>query len=177
MSGRGELGESRCREILEVGPEAGREEIRASYLLLKSLYAPGSTGGLPSMDEFSPQAQAGILAEIEEAYGELSGRRETVAPAPAPVPVPALAPGEILDGPGLGRIRAAAGFTLEQMGAETSVRPTYLAALEEERFLDLPSAAVIVRGYLTAYLAALGVASDASVASYVQRFQRWQAKG
>ena len=62
------------------------------------------------------------------------------------------------------------------MAAETSVRLAYLEALEEERFPDLPTAAVIVRGYLAAFLATLGLEAGPSVADYVQRFQRWQGK-
>jgi len=66
--------------------------------------------------------------------------------------------------------------TLEHMAADTSVRLVYLEALEEERFKDLPSAQVIVRGYLSAYLSALGMDPEATLTDYLGRFQRWQGK-
>jgi len=168
MSG---LGEARCRELLEVAPDAGLDEVRRAYGFLRGLYSPGSTAlGAAAMDEFSPEAQARVLAEVEAAYLELCGLLEKVAPPPPPrrsLP----APDKVLDGPGLRRIREAAGFTLEHLAAETSVRQTFLTALEEERFNDLPAAAVIVRGYLTAYLAALGIDSEGTVTDYVRRCQ------
>ena len=168
MSG---LGETRCREILEVAPDAGLDEVRRSYGFLRGLYGPGaSVLGAAGMDEFSPEAQARVLAEVEAAYLELCGLLETAAPPPPPRRI-LPAPDQILDGPGLRRVREAAGFTLEYLAAETSVRQAFLAALEEERFNDLPAAAVIVRGYLTAYLAALGMDSEATVIDYVRRCQ------
>ena len=177
MSGQGTpLGEARCWEILEVGPETTREELRHAYLALKGLYSAGSGMDLPAMDEFDPAVQAGIMADIEAAYLELCGLQDPPPPPPAPPPV-APPPGQILDGPALRRIREGAGITLDHLVAETSIRPNYLEALEEERFQDLPSAPVIVRGYLTAYLAVLGFASEASVVDYGLRFQRWRGKG
>jgi hypothetical protein len=175
MTPREPLGEARCREILEVAPEAGLDEIRRAHAFLRGLYLPGS-GGLvaPSMDEFSPEAQARVLAEIEAAFAELCGLVDAAQPAPPP-PRPR-APDRVLDGPGLRRIREESGFTLEAMASETNVRAAYLDALEQERFRDLPSAGVIVRGYLTAYLAALSVDSPGTVAEYVLRYQRWQGK-
>jgi hypothetical protein len=166
-------GEAQCREILEVGPEATHEDIRRSYLFLKELYAPGSTLlAAPLMDEFAPGTQARILAELETAYQELRELAEAARPAPPPTPqAPAQDPGRYLDGPALRGLREARGFNLEHMAAETSVRLAYLTALEEERFGELPAAAVIVRGYLTAYLAALGLEAPAAVAEYVRRGQ------
>ncbi|BDU73614.1 helix-turn-helix domain-containing protein [Mesoterricola silvestris] len=173
MTGLPPFGEARCREILEVDPGAGLDEIRRAHTFLKGLYA-GST--LPTMDEFDPEAQARVLAEVEAAFAELCGLLDGPQPPPRPVPAPARDPGGVLDGPALRRTREAAGFTLERMAGETHVRISYLQALEEESFLDLPSAAVIVRGYLTAYFAALGQDPGGTVADYVQRFQRWQGK-
>ncbi len=168
------LGEARCREILEVDAGCGLDDVRRAYTFLKGLY---SGSGLPAMDEFEPEAQARILAEVEAAYAELCGILDAPQPAPRPVPEAVREPGRALDGPALRRAREAAGFTLERMAAETNVRGAYLEALEEERFRDLPSAAVIVRGYLTAYLAALGLDPGTTVADYAQRFQGWRGKG
>lgn len=174
---RAPRGEAWCREVLEVGPEAGPEEIRRAYVFLRALYAPDSAVLPPvSMDEFDPGVQARILEDVEAAHAELCLLVEPPPPPPPPSRPAPPEPGRILDGAGLRGLREAAGFSLDHLAAETSVRRSYLEALEEERFRDLPSAAVIVRGYLTAYLAALGAASDASVADYSRRFQAWQGK-
>jgi len=171
-------GEARCREILEVGSEASQDDIRRAHGFLKALYAPGSTGlSAPYLDEFAPEIQAGILAEIEAAFAELCLLHDAANLPPAPPPrMLSREPDRILDGPALRAIREAEGFTLERMATETSVRQTCVEALEEERYRDLPSAAVIVRGYVTAYLSALGRTDDATVADYVRRFQAWQGK-
>lgn len=173
MSGR--LGEARCREILEVGPGAGPDEIHRAYQFLRHLYAEGGLAA-PSMDEFSGEAMEQVRLEVEAAYRELCEALEPERPAP-PAVRPALPdPSLVLDGAGLRRLREAQGFTLERLAAETSVRAAYLEALEDERFRDLPGAAVIVRGYLTAWFAALGMDGERSVADYVRRFQAWHGK-
>ncbi|GEM_PF-1287342 len=177
MTAREPLGEARCREILEVGPEATQEDIRRAYIFLRGLYAPDSPAlAAPSMDEFDPLVVARILAEVEAAYAELCERQEAALPAPLPVRTVVSEPDHALDGPSMRALREAGGFTLERLASETSIRLAYLEALEEERFRDLPSAPVIVRGYLTAYLAALGVGGEATITGYVHRFQMWQGK-
>jgi hypothetical protein len=168
-------GEARCREILELEPGAGLDEVRRAHTFLHNLYAPGGGLNAPAMDEFDEAEQARILAEVEAAFVELCGLLDT--PFPPPRPARAEAPEDrILDGAGLRHVREAAGYDLERLAAETNVRAAFLEALEDERFRDLPSAAVIVRGYLTASFAALGLSAEASVADYVLRFQRWQGK-
>jgi hypothetical protein len=170
-------GEARCLEILELEAGASKDDIRRAYGFLKALYAPGETGDMAAtMDEFAPHIRARILSEVEAAYLELCGLEEAAQPPPPPVRPVLPDPSQVLDGPALGRLREAAGFTLERLGAETSVRLHYLEALEEERFADLPSPPVIVRGYLAAYLAALGLEAEATLNDYVKRFQKWQGK-
>jgi hypothetical protein len=126
------------------------------------------------MDEFSEEAREAVLEEVERAFQELSALLEPAAAKPPAERRPAPEPDRILDGPGLRALREGQGLTLEEMSAETSIRPGFLEALEQERFKDLPSATVIVRGYLTAYLSALGVAGEATVADYVRRFGQGQ---
>lgn len=164
------LGEARCREILEVGPEASPEEIYRSYAFLKELYGPGPQAAFaPSMDEFSPGAKAAVLREVEAAFEELRRTLAPPAPARSRAPLATPEPDRILAGPDLRRIRESRGLTLEDLALETSVRLAFLEALEEERFGDLPGPPVIVRGYLTAYLSALGITSEGSVADYLRR--------
>jgi flagellar biosynthesis protein FlhG len=76
----------------------------------------------------------------------------------------------------LRRARDAAGFTLDQVAAETNVRRESLSALEDERFEQLRLATVNVRGYLTAFVNTIGLPADDVVPAYMERFIRWQAR-
>ncbi|BDU77472.1 helix-turn-helix domain-containing protein [Mesoterricola sediminis] len=171
------LGEAKCREILEVDASAGLEEIRRAHAFLRALYGGGdSPFPMPSMDEFSPEARARVLEEVEAAFQELCSLVEPAPPPPPAARPRAPEPRGILDGPALRALRESQGLTLEHLAQETSIRIPFLAALEAERFQDLPGAAVIVRGYLTAYLAALGVDAEATVADYARRCQAAQGR-
>jgi hypothetical protein len=171
------LSEEDCRRILEVSASASMEDITHEYHRLKRIYGEeGGTFDAISMDEFSPPIRRQILQEIEAAYKELCKFRVETPPLPVPAPVLVLERDLPSDGTGLRRAREASGFSLERVVAETNVRIDYLAALEEERFEDLPTAAVYVRGYLTSYLAAIGQSSEQVVSEYMQRHREWLAK-
>jgi curved DNA-binding protein CbpA len=183
------LEERRCRRILEVAPGASLEEITRAYRLLRQLH--GQDTGIfaaPAMDEFSAEARRDALEAIETAYAALSAP-ETREEAPAaqdvqaarPVPdAPAARPALASVPPGaataLGRARDAAGLTLDQVSAETHVRRDYLQALEEERFESLRLPTVNVRGYLTAFAGAVGLAEAGFVPAYMEKFIAWQAR-
>ena len=81
-----------------------------------------------------------------------------------------------MDGKALRRFREAAGVPLDLVASRTHVRAEHLRALEEERYWDLPPAAVNVRGFLAAYLAELGLPVDEIAAPYMERFQAWRAR-
>jgi len=171
------LSEQECRRILEVPEAASMEDIAHEYHRLKRIY--GEEGGpfdTISMDEFSPPIRRQILQDIETAYKELCRLYVEAPPLPAPPPILILDRNLPSDGTGLRRAREASGFSLERVVAETNVRIDYLAALEDERFEDLPTAAVYVRGYLTSYLAAIGQSSEQVVSEYMQRHREWLAK-
>jgi curved DNA-binding protein CbpA len=171
------LDEAACRRILEVSAEAHPEEISQAYLRLKRIYQDDrSPVTAPSMDEFSDEARRSILADIERAYAALSHRWDEAKPHPHPPPPSSLKESLPLDGPGLRKVREAEDLTLDYIAAQTHVRREFLAALEEERFADLPHAAVNVRGFLTAYVTELGLPAEALVAAYMQRFQQWQGQ-
>jgi len=171
------LGEGPCRQILEVSPEASLDEITQAYHRMKRFYqddrAPYSA---PSMDEFSGEARAQILEEIEAAYRELCQLQAEAQPTLHPAPPPSLKAQPPLDGAALREVREAEGLTLDFITSQTHVRREFLQALEEERFADLPHAAVNVRGFLTAYVAELGLPVEVVVQGYMQRYQQWQAR-
>jgi hypothetical protein len=170
------LDEARSRRTLEVGPDATLDEITRSYHLLKRIYAKDlAVFTAPAMDEFAVDARREVLEEIEAAYALLCGKAQA---QPAPLPArtgepdrPPAAPRTVL-----GRAREAAGMTLDQVAAETHVRPEYLAALEQEDFQGLPLAPVNVRGYLTAFVQAVRVPEEDVVTGYMARFVRWHSQ-
>lgn len=171
------MDERNCRRILEVAKDASMEEITHAYHLLKRLYEKEqSVFTAPSMEEFSPEAREEVLSEIEAAYRELSRLHAEAQPqihlAPVVLPEGTLP----ADGQGLRRVREAVGASLDFVAAQTHVRVEYLSALEDERFWDLPLAAVNVRGFLTAYATEIGLPADEVVPPYMQRYQQWQAQ-
>jgi len=171
------LEEGRCREILEVSDEATLEEIHQAYHRLKRLYEDEHAAFLvPSMDEFSLEARETVLADLGAAHRRLCQQHEAAHPQIHVLPPPALDEAHLpTDGPSLRKIREATGATLEYLASETHVREDFLKALEEERFADLPHAAVNVRGFLAAYVTELGLPTEAIVAGYMQRYQAWQS--
>lgn len=196
------LEEAASRQILEVPAEASLEDITAAYLLLKRIHGSelGIFGG-SAMEEFSQDARRDALADIEAAYrmlralstqatpqseGALAAPQESAPPPePAPQPEPAREPqpqpqvlrkADAIPGTFLEGARGAAGFSLEDVAAETHVPMAYLQALEEERFGELPSAPVRVRGFLTAFVTAIGLGAEAIVPPYMEKFQQWQAR-
>ena len=167
----------RCRQILEVSPEATREEITSAYHHLKRIH--GAEPGLAiaaSMEEFSLEARQQVMAEIEEAYALLKAiPTEAYVPEPEPV-APEPDPLEEVPGNGssLRRARTKAGLTLDQVAQETCVRREYLKALEDEEFQDLTRLAPVnIRGYLTAFANTVGVPADAIVPVVMERFATW----
>lgn len=171
------LEEGRCREILEVPDTATLEEIHQAYQRLKRLYEDDRASFLaPSMDEFSPEAREAILVELTAAHNRLCQQHEIAHPQIHVLPPPPLDEAHLpTDGPSLRKIREATGATLEYLASETHVREDFLKALEEERFADLPHAAVNVRGFLAAYVTELGLPTEAIVDGYMQRYQAWQS--
>lgn len=169
--------ERQCLRILEIPEDASMEDITQAYQMMKRIYEKEeSVFTAPSMDEFSPEAREGILAAIEAAYHELvrihAGSRPQFQPPPVAPP-----PGDLpLDGKALRRFRENLGVSLGHVAAQTHVRVEHLRALEDERYSELPPAAVNVRGFLTAYVSELGLPADDIVPPYMRRFQAWRAR-
>ena len=170
------MDERECRKILEVLEDASMADITQAYHLMKRIYEKEQAiFAAPSMDEFSPEAREEILEEIETAYRELSRIHHETQPQIHLLPVLPVG-GLPSDGEALRRFREAAGVSLEYVASQTHVRVEFLSALEEERFWDLPLAAVNVRGFLSAYATEIGLPAEEVVPPYMQRFQQWQAR-
>ena len=83
------------------------------------------------------------------------------------------------DGPRLRRARMHRGFELEDIGEITKITVTHLQAIEDEAFDTLP-AAVYVRGFVAAYVRAIGLDPKRVVTSYMARLEearRGKARG
>ncbi|MDH3211510.1 MAG: helix-turn-helix domain-containing protein [Myxococcales bacterium] len=181
-------------EILEVAPDASREEVERAYRLARSTYADDSLAGYSVFGEGDAQA---LLQRIDAAYRVLSNdesRRAYVESLRAEgsfaevlpplveefTQADALPGADVLaeaeeesdefDGARLRRSRMRCGLEIEEIAEITKVNPTYLRSIEEERFSELP-AAVYVRGFVSAYASCLGLDARRVAASYVRRLE------
>lgn len=166
-----------CRRVLEVPDDASMEDISHAYQHMKRIYEnERAVYAAPSMDEFSKEAREEVLAEIETAYHELSRLHVESQPQVHVVPMALPERDRPIDGKTLRSLRESQGISLEYVSSQTHVRFEHLQALEEERFWDLPPAAVNVRGFLSAYAAEVGLPVEEVVPPYMERFQKWQAR-
>jgi curved DNA-binding protein CbpA len=182
-------------EILEVQPNASRDEIERAYRLAQATYAEDSLAGYSVFGEGDAEA---LRERIETAYRVLSdeeSRRAYRASLSGGGPIDEgempdsaagaglarpVAPvddfGEIdeesgeFDGAQLRRSRLRRGIDLDEVASITKINPTYLRFIEEERFSDLP-AQVYVRGFVTAYASCVGLDPKRVAASYMRRFR------
>lgn len=190
------LSEQDYYEVLEVGRDAGRDEIERAYRLACATYTEDSLAGYSVFED----GDVGLIRDrLDLAYRTLSDPEERaaydrslakaeVAPVSASASDPAtlaetnaatLEPleafeeldeqGGEFDGSRLRRTRLRHGLELEDIAGVTKVNPTYLRFLEEERFDGLP-AAVYVRGFVMGYASCLGLDPKAVAKSYMQRY-------
>lgn len=118
----------------------------------------------------APQAVADPLAHTSEI--------RHIAPAPEPVP-PAVATkvsaDTIFTGELLKQIRESQRITLKEISDRTRLSVHSLAALESERYEDLPNARVYVRGFVRCLAAEIGLDKDHVSRTYVPRWEAWFA--
>lgn len=165
-----------CLRTLALPDGASLEQISQAYSLLKRVYGTEAANhAAPAMEEFSPEARAAVLADIEEAYQTLARSHAVTRPVLQPPEKP-LAVTFHWEKASLKEVRETLGIALDLVAAQTHIRQEYLSALEEERFADLPLAAVNIRGFLTAFVKDLGLAAEPFVPAYMQRYQHWQAR-
>lgn len=176
MSAPEPMSERQCLRTLALPEGASAEQISQAYALLKRIYGTETANHVaPAMEEFSPEARAAVLAEIEEAFQTLS-RGHDLTRHLLHAPVKPLEATLHLEEASLKELREALGVSLDLVAAQTRIRLEYLSALEEERFADLPLAAVNIRGFLTAFVKHLGLAAEPFVPAYMQRYQDWRAR-
>ena len=192
------LSEQSHYEVLEIPRDAGPEGIERAYRLILATYAEDALPGYSVVraadaaairervetayrvlsNAQSRRSYDSGLAEDRRAETEPAPPPETLddealvrrAEAPAGVePFEDVEEGDEYDGARLRRARLRRGLDLEEITVRTKVNPGYLAALEEERYADLPPR-VYVRGFVMAVAACLGLDPVAVAASYMRRY-------
>jgi flagellar biosynthesis protein FlhG len=178
-------------EILEVARDGTADQVERAYRVARATYASDSLATYSVYDESEQRA---LQERIELAYAVLSDTQQRSAYDASLGPGPRVelslsfadegeqglenAP-EIrgfeesvedgpFDGARLRRWRIARGIELERIASATKISASYLRSLEEERFDALP-ASVYVRGFLTAYVRAVGLDADRVVPNYMER--------
>jgi flagellar biosynthesis protein FlhG len=174
-------------EILEVAPDATREEIERAYRLVRATYDDHSLAGYSVFGDGDAQE---LLQRIDAAYRVLSNEESRRAYTESlhrgePLAEVALPPDDLadseefaeieeesgdFDGSRLRRRRMRCGMEIEEIAGITKVNPTYLRFIEEERFSELP-APVYVRGFVSAYASCVGLDASRVAASYMQRLE------
>jgi flagellar biosynthesis protein FlhG len=181
-------------EILELSPEATSEQVERAYRVARATYA---TDSLATYSVYDESEQRALQERIELAYSVLSDPERRIAYdatlGASPRVELALSFADedekglenapeirgfeeaVDDGPWGGarlrRWRIARGIELDRIASATKVSVSYLRSLEEERFEALP-ATVYVRGFLTAYVRAVGLEAERVVPQYMELVSR-----
>ncbi len=157
-------------------------EVHRAYRRRRALYDESS---LATYTLLTAEERARELARLEAAYRAILA--ETAAPAPLAAAVRPAPGGPAVDlqdvtaagspGATLRAAREARGFSLDDLAAETKIRPPLLAALEAQRLAELP-AAVFVRGFVVQCGRVLGLGDPEQLArEYVQLLGRTDDSG
>ncbi|MEE8507705.1 MAG: helix-turn-helix domain-containing protein [Myxococcota bacterium] len=185
-------------EVLEISRGVSPEEIERAYWVARSCYADDSLA-LYSVFDLSDAAvireridlayrvltdmearrvyDAKLAAEELESVDPVDVRRSQSAAKTPDVQTVAFdefdaeeQSGEF-DGARLRRERVRRGFELEQVAGITKINPSYLRAVEDERYEELPPP-VYVRGFVAAYACAVGLDPAKVVGSYMAGMSR-----
>ncbi|MBM4383643.1 MAG: helix-turn-helix domain-containing protein [Deltaproteobacteria bacterium] len=178
-------------EILEVARDANAEQIERAYRIARATYSADS---LATYSVYDDKEVSALQERIELAYSVLRDVDQRAAYDATLGGEPRVelalsfadesedeleAAPEIrgfeesvyeggVDGARLRRWRMARGIELERIASATKIGASYLKSLEEEDFAALP-ATVYVRGFVTAYVRAVGLDADRVVPIYMQR--------
>ncbi len=96
-----------------------------------------------------------------------------IRPPPSPIE---LAPGTEITGELLRQLREQRGVTLKEIEEVTRVRAISLAAIEAERYDELPDVKIYIRGFVQALARTIGVDAELASASYLARWDRWRER-
>ncbi len=187
-------------DLLEVEPTASEESIRRANRRVGQIYASDSIviGGL-----YRPARLEKMQGQIEYAYDTLMNpakrrlndsalfpdglpteatppvvrydSRVAIAAADRPK-APTVDKNTVFSGGLLQEYREACGYELREIADHTKIGLSYLRAIEEERYRDLP-AMVYVRGFLAEYAKMLDLDVAQVLETYLHRVQQAQGPG
>ena len=92
---------------------------------------------------------------------------------PPPEPVKPKDENGSFTGERIKKMREQKGLTLKEIAEKTKISVAVLQALEDERYEDMPSARVYVRGFVRCLAEEIGLDKDQVSQSYVPRWERW----
>jgi flagellar biosynthesis protein FlhG len=182
-------------ELLEIYPGASEEEVRRARKQIREWYG---SEGLAGRGAASEAERVEYLQKSEEAHATLldrSKRREydrRVFPDGFPsaherpeslrdsiagqvtatrdsLPDVEVGADQIVDGAFLGRVRRELGVELVDICNRAKISITYLRAIEEERFADLPEA-VFTRGFVTEFARFLKIDAQRAVRDFMAKY-------
>ncbi|MBL4632529.1 MAG: helix-turn-helix domain-containing protein, partial [Kofleriaceae bacterium] len=180
-------------ELLQVEPTASDEIIRRANRRIRQVYAKDSpvVGGLYRkaaliklhkrfdhayevlMDPIKRRANDATLfpdgKPSDDITHQLPAIELGVAPLESERPeMPPIDESTVYSGEFLRRVREARGLDLRDISDQSKIGMSYLNAIEEESYLELP-AAVYVRGFLLEYSKRLGLPPNVVLESYLER--------
>ncbi len=117
--------------------------------------------GFPAFKEQFSDGRRGITGRVQSPHDSL--------------PRVELTDDQMVDGAFLGKVRRERGIELEDISNRAKISISYLKALEEERFMDLPEA-VYVRGFVTEYARYLKINSQRAVDDFMATYEAFMNK-
>ncbi|MBW2276585.1 MAG: helix-turn-helix domain-containing protein [Deltaproteobacteria bacterium] len=187
--------EQNLYELLEIYPGASEEEVRRALKRIREWFG---IDGLAASGACSDEEREGYQQAAEEAHATLldkSKRREydrghfpdgfpapgrrfpserdsiagTVATTRDSLPLVELTDATLVDGAFLGRIRRERNVELIDISNRAKISKSYLKAIEEERFEELP-APVFIRGFVTEYARFLKIDPQRAVRDFMAKY-------
>ena len=165
--------------LLDLEPEADREEIESSYRHLCRLYEPGRRDlSIQLLEgEWSEEERLALLDQINAAYGRIMSHLESDSPARLDDTLSdsllesADAPMEY-SGQELRRIREEKGIGLHEIYKRTQLPYKLFANIEQEKYAKLPEPGLL-RWYVSVYAKLLGLDAKKAADEYMKRYRRW----
>jgi len=188
-------GSQNLYELLEIYPGASEEEVRRALKRIREWFG---IDGLAASGACSDEEREAYQQAAEEAHATLldkSKRREydrghfpdgfpapgrsfpserdsiagTVTTTRDSLPLVELTDDTLVDGAFLGRIRRERNVELIDISNRAKISKSYLEAIEEERFEDLP-APVFIRGFVTEYARFLKIDPQRAVRDFMAKY-------
>jgi flagellar biosynthesis protein FlhG len=182
-------------ELLEIYPGASEEEVRRARKQIREWYGPEGLAGRGACGEAerveylrrTGEAHATLLDRSKRrdydrsafpdgfpsAHERPANQRDSIAGQVTAtrdsLPDVEIADGQIVDGAFLGRVRRERGVELVDICNRAKISVTYLRAIEEERFAELP-AAVFTRGFVTEFARFLKIDPQRATRDFMAKF-------